>query len=899
MKKRCTLPRQARAPRAVGYRLMLLAVAALLSALPFAASPASAQEPASDISHVVRAEMLTAENWDQMVPAGKEVDAIYGDIVLQNQHVRAVIAQPLASRNANMTVRNVGGCLLDLTTRQYESDQLSAFYPARRKHVFTDVAVKVSSTSETHERNGKIVSKTVSSGSVTVSAPGSDTQPSLSVTYSLTQDSPGLNVASTWTNTTPSDLQLTLEDDLRVDGGNEDMVKAPNGVYEQFRIQDIHWQQAYGISSEGYQLRCNGNSRETVIVYEPADGREIVLRPGQSFILNRTVLVGRDLPEVMALHDQSRKRPLTTAVLKITDAAGNPIPDARISIACGEQNRGVLRSGADGTVTALMPERNVTVTVSVAGTEYLKESLRLPDSPSEAHGKPGTTGESAPEFTSIRLEKYSPGAVSIRITDGDGSAIPAKVEFVGTGGTSTPNWGPDSGEFFVKNLAYTPDGRISQTLQAGQYDVTISHGPEYDAVFTKLNVMAGENTPLNATLERVVRTDGWISADFHSHSSPSGDNTGSQLGRVLNLAAEHIEFAPCTEHNRVSTYDHHIAALGLTQFLATVSGMELTGQPLPLNHQNSFPLVYRPRTQDGGGPSPDGSPETQIERLAAWDNNSRKLIQQNHPDIGWLFFDRNGDQTPDEGYSRSFQHMDVMEIHPIDRILDRSRFDERDGKTFGNNRMLNWLQLLNLGHRIYGVVHTDAHYNFHGSGGLRIWIQSSSDNPNRIDPTEMMVASEEGRIIMSNGPYLEVTVKESGSSKPVVAGQDLTAASGQVQAHVRVQTPNWMDVDTVFVLVNGRTVPELTFTRQDNPDAFQDGVVNFDRTLNITLREDSHLVFVTGHRTELLGSVMGPSWGNQHPAALSNPIFVDVNGGGFTPNKDSLGHPLPVRFVAP
>ena len=28
---------------------------------------------------------------------------------------------------------------------------------------------------------------------------------------------------------------------------------------------------------------------------------------------------------------------------------------------------------------------------------------------------------------------------------------------------------------------------------------------------------------------------GWISADFHSHSSPSGDNTGSQRGRVLNI----------------------------------------------------------------------------------------------------------------------------------------------------------------------------------------------------------------------------------------------------------------------------------------------------------------------------------------------------------------------------
>lgn len=45
----------------------------------------------------------------------------------------------------------------------------------------------------------------------------------------------------------------------------------------------------------------------------------------------------------------------------------------------------------------------------------------------------------------------------------------------------------------------------------------------------------------------------------------------------------------------------------------------------------------------------DVSPETQMERIAAWDSNSVKLIQQNHPDIGWLFYDRDGDQKPDEG----------------------------------------------------------------------------------------------------------------------------------------------------------------------------------------------------------------------------------------------------------
>ena len=100
----------------------------------------------------------------------------------------------------------------------------------------------------------------------------------------------------------------------------------------------------------------------------------------------------------------------------------------------------------------------------------------------------------------------------------------------------------------------------------------VSYGPEYDAVFTPVKVERGKDSPLEAKLVRSVKTDGWISADFHSHSSPSGDNTSSQLGRVLNLLCEHVEFAPCTEHNRLSTYEPHLKRWGPSDGWRPVSG---------------------------------------------------------------------------------------------------------------------------------------------------------------------------------------------------------------------------------------------------------------------------------------------------------------------------------------
>lgn len=803
---------------------------------------------------------LTESNYDQLVPQGKEVDAIYGDYALGNAAATAIVADVKSTRNANMTVKSIQGCLIDFAASGHESDQLSCFYPGRRKFRLNSAAVE--------------------EGTIVAAAKGTADKGGYEVRYQMAADLPVIEITSTWINTTASDWTLALEDDIRADGGKEDMVKSVNGTHDVFYFHDVFWQQAYAVTAKGFKIRCNSNSRESTLRYVAADGKPPILKPGEKFVLNRQMIVGKDLATVLATIDQMDGRSVADASFSIADSTGQPIADARIDLGV----RGTVLTGSAGSTKTKLPPGEYTINATAAGAPlFSKDSLRI------------SVAESRNVFQ-LQSDRYSAGVVDATIIDGMGTPIPAKVEFIGNGKTPTPDWAPESAEHFVKNLAYTEAGAFKVPLMAGDYDIIVSRGPEYDAVFTKLKVEAGKAASLKVLLRRVVDTPGWVSSDFHSHSSPSGDNTGSQKGRVLNLAAEHIEFAPCTEHNRVSTYDHHITELKLEPFLATVSGMELTGSPLPLNHQNVFPMKHTPRTQDGGGPVTDGSPETQIERLSLWDDRSEKLIQQNHPDLGWLFYDKNGDGKSDEGFSRSFPFMDVVEIHPIDRILNIQKFDERGGKPFNNQIMLNWLQLLNQGFRIYGVVNTDAHYNFHGSGWLRNWIQSSTDDPAKIDSTEMMHAAKQGRLVMSNGPYLEATFHADG--KQAVSGQDLVASSGKVKVDVRVQCANWLDVDRVFLLVNGKSSDELTFTRAANPKMFADDVTKFQHSIDVTLKQDSHIVVVTGHKTERLGDVAGPQ-GSQLPTALTNPVFVDVDGNGFEHNNDTLGYPLPVKFKAP
>jgi hypothetical protein len=144
---------------------------------------------------------------------------------------------------------------------------------------------------------------------------------------------------------------------------------------------------------------------------------------------------------------------------------------------------------------------------------------------------------------------------------------------------------------------------------------------------------------------------------------------------------------------------------------------------------------------------------------------------------------------------------------------------------------------------------------------------------------------------MTSGPYLEV-LASAPDGKPVIPGDGLPAPGGKVTLKVRVQCPNWFDIDRVQVLVNGRPEPALNFTRAKQPEAFGDGVVKFDREIDLKLDKDAHVIVVAAGEQSSTGPVMGTG---TVPIAIADPIFVDADGGGFKANGDTLGAPLPVK----
>ena len=242
--------------------------------------------------------------------------------------------------------------------------------------------------------------------------------------------------------------------------------------------------------------------------------------------------------------------------------------------------------------------------------------------------------------------------------------------------------------------------------------------------------------------------------------------------------------------------------------------------------------------------------------------------------------------------------VDVIEIHPPHEIF---RFPtRRDDPRKPISRIFVWLQMLNLGYRVPGVVNTDAHYAFHGPGWLRNYIRSPTDAPARIVTADVVRACESGRVTMTNGPFLEVTLVAEDDEGERVAGPGDAVADedGRVTLAVRVRCANWLDVDRVQVFVNGRPDPALDATRRDLPAAFSRGVERFRHDFSLALDRDAHVVVAAIGEGATLGVVMGPEHAADRPVAVTNPIFVDVGGDGFTPNEDLLDLPIPHQPAA-
>ena len=244
---------------------------------------------------------LSPQTWDRYIPHGKEVDGIYGDFALANDQLVAVVAHPNRGRNANMTVREVGGCLIDLTRRDRQSDQLSAFYPGaqRRDLKFAGIDVEAPVVYEAAELDRVFVRARRVTLRLVAAPRGKE--PDVEVSYTLEDGWPYVLVSTTFSNRGTAPVDSELVDAIRADRSFERAAEAPADL---FWAYDRHFGQAYGVVADGHAV-LSANARQLLLRYRDRNGKVALrLAPGDTYHLVRRIIPGANLFDIRRVADR-------------------------------------------------------------------------------------------------------------------------------------------------------------------------------------------------------------------------------------------------------------------------------------------------------------------------------------------------------------------------------------------------------------------------------------------------------------------------------------------------------------------------------------------------------------------------------------------------------------------
>ena len=823
-----------RPPSRFATALMPLAVVGVLVLSPLV-TPAAARTEAFEVGDA---------NKDQL-PTGKEADGILGDFVMRNDLIEATISGDLPKRKANIGAfwaAITPGCVYDLSVRGSRNDQLTLFSPSFQQGDVNYVRILDGG------KSGKASIETV------VSAARNSGLYKRHL-YHLQDGWRGLLIETTLRNEADSTHRVGTEDRL------EDFQADPRNVGENTVIYITD-----PADKAGYAFGWVGEA--------PVDTLELL--PGQEVTYKRFLAVGTSPAEAYGLVVQ-RQGEFGTVSGVIVGPSGKGIPTAHIEITSDDDTLAAYPD-ADGRFDFALRPGSYDFLVTDVGRAQVRQSLAL------------ISGE----VRSLSFEMDRASTVVLDIRDEDGRSIPCKVQFIGIEGTESPDLGPRTRAHGCLDQYHSETGRFEVQVPPGDYRVVVTRGIEFGHLEKEIQLRPGRTEKIRGLLRRLVDTEGWVSTDFHNHSTPSGDNVTNSRDRVINLAAEHIEFAPTTEHNRLYDWQPFIDELGLADEIVTIPGLEMT---LAGAHLNAFPFVPDPYAQDGGAPERQLDPRINAIVLRDFQRSWEDLMPErwvhlNHPNMSLDFVDRDKDGREDGGYRGLAVLIDGAEVWGED-ILARSpwRVVTRDEEEeVRHRREFIWLQLLNRGHRYTAIAVSDAH-TIHGNGvgGWRTYITSSSDRPADIDWKEVVGNAKAGQALITNGPFLRVETVDGtlpgGSAR----------AQGSIALRIEVQCTDWIDIDRVQILVNGRQHPDVNFTKESHRDWFSDGVVKFNRVIDVPLSQDSHIIIVATGENSDLSVGYGSSWqARMKPVAYTNPIWVDVDGGGFVPNGDDLGWDLPV-----
>ena len=424
-------------------------------------------------------------------------------------------------------------------------------------------------------------------------------------------------------------------------------------------------------------------------------------------------------------------------------------------------------------------------------------------------------------------------------------------------------------------------------VKPGRYRIISSRGPEYSAHAVELHLMGNQTYDLEIPIPHHTNpTPGYVNADLHTHSAPSFDNSYPQSQRVKSYLAQGGEVLVATEHENIYDLGNDIAALGLSDQLASVIGTEITGEavtpdmPYSIGHSNAFPIRIKPYEYRNGHPPHEGRRWRDIiADLKA--QNPKTLVQLNHARTSLKdtdniksnsayfshLIDGNGydpsrplDQTPNTSLIEKDEETGLRDIDfDAMELLNGTWSDLYSYKTLRED----WFSLLRQGIRIAGTATSDSHGQTFGEIVLepRTLIAMKDDSISGFNEELFLQAIKSGNLYGTNGPLLDIHL----IAEDEIRTMGETLSGNQANLVVTASGANWVDVNLLRIYVNGNIYTELEIE------------TGKEVSVPITFGKDSFVTIeVEGPRQGLFADLVNV----QIPFAFSNPIYVDADTDG-------------------
>jgi hypothetical protein len=618
-----------------------------------------------------------------------------------------------------------------------------------------------------------------------------------------------------------------------------------------------------------------------------------VLQSGETFSFSTYFVVGKgDVASVGDVVHELRGDATGTVAGRLRDAqTGAP---ARSSVL-------VLSADGQRVISQLEPNEHGAFTADLLPGAY--QYLVVDDD--RGVGAPAAFSVTAGQTTALELQAPAPATLDVLVLDELGRPAPAKVTLVGDydaanagdlartflydlrlGQRTRPTSLDASRTDFIEKVIYTDIGdrigHATATAPAGDFEVVVSRGPEYEVSRQQVTLRAGATTSLTVALERAFASDGWVAMDSHLHSNPSTDSSLTLSTRLATAAGEGLDVAVATDHNYVSDLGPAAFTSGLQEWILGLGGTELT--TFEMGHFNGYPLQVDPASTRGGEILWAGQPPRSIfEQLrAAGGGRDQTIVQVNHPVTTLLGYfvqfhldAETGDLYTPTGLSAAFApfrdefdaanfsfDFDALEVVNAKTLVDVHSFRAPDplppgpfpdpqpvagellrdaqGKLEYPGTVDTWFTLLDRNLRPTGVGTSDSHGTLldgePGYARTMLFVGDAQDAQGQFDRADVVAALKAHRAIATNAPLVELTTA-SGTGGMI---GDEVVATPQVDVRVRVHAPAWAPVDRIVLWSNGG----VALVDEAIPEGQR---TDFDKTYALDLPVDAWVIAeVTG-----------------------------------------------------